>query len=176
MSKIDIKKEVMEKIKKDEIVMKPKAYFVIGSVITLIGLIASVISSVFLVSIISFLLRSHGPMGEYRFSLMIQSFPWWMPIIAIISLVLGALFIRKYDLSYKFNLGLLILGFILAVLIAGFVIDITGLNNVWLKRGPMNSVMRNYLEQNNSDYGNGNHRNYMNGPRDGSGNRFRNWE
>lgn len=163
----------MDKINKDEIAMKPKAYFVIGSIITLVGLIASVISSVFLVSIISFLLRSHGPMGEYRLSLMIQSFPWWMPLIAIISLVLGAILIRKYDLSYKFNLGLLILGFILAVLIAGILIDITGLNNVWLKRGPMNSVMRNYIDQNNPEYGN---RNYMNGPRDGSGNRFRNRE
>ncbi len=171
MSKVNIKKEVMEKIKKDEIVMKPKVYFMIGSIITLIGLIASVISSVFLVSIISFLLRSHGPMGEYRLSLMIQSFPIWLPVLAIISLLLGGVFIRKYDLSYKFNLGLLILGFILAVLIAGILIDVSGLNNIWLKRGPMNSVMRNYVNQNNPEYWN---RKYMNGPRDGSGYRFRN--
>ena len=145
-SKLKIKENVMEQIHDEKITMKPRSYFFIGSTLTLIGLVASVIVSVFLISLVSFMLRPHGPMGDYRLNLMIESFPWWILILAIGGIGAGIFMLKKYDFSYKANFWLIILGFLIAVIIGGILVDLTGLNNIWLKRGPLNSVMRNYYK------------------------------
>ena len=130
--------------------MKPKSYFILGSLFTFVGLIASVIFSVFLISIISFLLKTHGPMGDYRLSLMINSFPWWVPVLAIVGLIFGIWTLLKYDFSYKTNIWIIIIGFMAAIIIAGWLIDRVGLDNIWLNQGPMRGVMRQYIQDNNS--------------------------
>ena len=147
--KINIKENVMEKITENKISMRPKSYFILGSVFTFVGLIASVIFSIFLISIISFLLKEHGPMGDYRLSLMINSFPWWIPVLAFFGLILGILLLKKYDFSYKTNFWFIIIGFILVVIAAGWLIDKTGIDNLWLNQGPMRGIMRQYLKDNN---------------------------
>ena len=149
--KKDITENVMEKIHKEKIEMKPKSYFVLGSIAVFLGVIASVVSSVFLVSIISFLLKSHGPMGEYRLSLMLESFPLWLPILAVFGIVFGILMLKKYDFSYKLNFWFIILGFLIAIVVAGFAIDLSGIDNFWMNKGPMRGVMNKYL-QNDDNY------------------------
>jgi glucan phosphoethanolaminetransferase (alkaline phosphatase superfamily) len=168
--KKDIKENVMDKIKKEEIRMWPRYYFILASIFTLLGLIASAISSIFLISVISFLLRSHGPMGEYRLNLMIESFPWYLPLLAIFGIILGIAMLRRYDFSYKRNMWLIVGAFFIAVILTGVFMDISGLNNVWLDRGPMNSVTRNYMQENGIKDSN----NYGHGAGKGNGYRSRN--
>jgi len=69
--------------------------------------------------------------------MMFESFPFWIPILAILGIGVGILLLRKYDFSYKKNFFLMIIGFIATVVIAGFVIDGLGLNNVWSRSGLM---------------------------------------
>jgi len=158
--KLTIKQNVMEQIKKDKVSMKPKAYFMLGTVLTFLGIVFAIITSVFLFSLILFLLKAHGPMAYVRLSQILSGFPWWALALGAISLIFGIIFIRKYDFSYKFNPLVLIVGFIAAVIIAGFLIDITGLDNLWLKRGPMQGIMRQYINssQSPSDFAPGNQR------------------
>jgi hypothetical protein len=146
---IKIRENVMDQIRENKISIKPKSYFVLGSIFTFAGLIISIISSIFLISIINFLLREHGPMGSFRLSLMLSSFPWWLPILAIAVLIFGIWNLFKYDFSYKTNYLLIIIGFILAVVVAGWIIDRTGIDNLWLNQGPMRGVMRQYMQNNN---------------------------
>lgn len=146
----------MEQIKENKVLMKPKSYFVLGSVFTFVGLIASVISSIFLISVISFLLKEHGPMGDIRLSLLLNSFPWWLPVLAIAALIFGIWNLLKYDFSYKTNYLLIIIGFIAAIIVAGWAIDRTGLDNLWLNQGPMRGIMRQYMQDNNIPPGSGN--------------------
>src|SRR5574343_1669743 len=124
----DIKNAVMNKIQDGEIKMKPKGYFVLGSILTFVGLIISIITSVFLIGLVRFSLRSHGMMQQYRFNEMISNFPWWTTVLAVIFLLIGIWLIRKYDFSYKINSWHIILGFILAIIIAGCFIDMVGIN------------------------------------------------
>lgn len=153
---INIKENVMGKIKENKISMKPKSYFVLGSIFTFVGLIASIISSIFLISIINFLLKEHGPMGDFRLSQILSSFPWWLPVLAIAALIFGIWNLLKYDFSYKTNYLLIVLGFVIAIIIAGWAIDKTGMDNLWLNQGPMRGMMRQYLQDNNLQPGSGN--------------------
>jgi hypothetical protein len=131
----------MDKIQKNEIKMKPKIYFIIGSILTIFGLAASVVSSVFLISIIRFSLRTHGPMGSIRFEQLLNSIPWWALILTPIGLIIGISLLKKYDFSYKKNFFLIIIGFVLSILLAGYLIDNLGLNGFLFRYGQINGVI-----------------------------------
>ena len=146
--KIDITKNVMSKIKTEQIKMKPKWYFLFGSLFIFLALISLIIVSIFLISLITFSLKSHGPMGAIRYQQIISNFPWWAPIIVIIGLVTGIFLLKKYDFSYKKNFLFIIVIFISAVLFSGVLIDILGFDSLWIKRGPM----RKFYQQYNGDY------------------------
>ena len=104
----NITENIMDQIRNDKIKMKPKIFFIIGSIFTFMGLVSSVVFSVFLVGLIRFSLRSHGPMASYRFDQMLSSFPWWAPIFTVVGLFLGIWMLRRYDFSFKLNTRFLI--------------------------------------------------------------------
>lgn len=134
----------MDKIHGDKIKMKPKVYFVVGSILTFVGLVSSIVVSIFLMGLIRFSLRSHGPMGSYRLEQILSNFPWWAPILAVVGLIVGIWLLRKYDFSFKVNFKLIIVGFILAVIVGGWIVDSVGLNDALIRRGPMQRMMRQY--------------------------------
>lgn len=136
---------VMDQIHLGKVKMRPKIYFILGSVLTFTGLVSSIMISVFLVGLIRFSLRVRGPMGEYKLDQMISEFPWWTIIFTIASLVIGIWLIRQYDFSYKKELWLVVLAFILSIVIVGLIVDMLGLNDTLSRRGPMKGMMRGYM-------------------------------
>lgn len=134
--KADLGEKVMAKIRSGQVKMKPKWLFIAGSVLSLAGLIGLSVSAVFLINIVFFLLRKHGP-GYWRLELMLNSLPFWVPVAAIICLVGGIWLLKKYDFSYKKNFTLIIFGFIFSIIIAAWVVDAIGLNERLLKGGRM---------------------------------------
>jgi len=140
----NIEEKVMMQIHQGKIKIKPRIYFVIGSILTFIGLVSSIITSVFMFGLLKFSLRIHyGRGAQYKLEQMLLEFPWWIIVLAILGLLLGIYFIRKYDFSYKKNPLVIIIGFILAILLAGWFIDAVGLNEILLHSGPMKGIMRN---------------------------------
>ncbi|MEI6587795.1 MAG: hypothetical protein WCO05_02505 [Candidatus Moraniibacteriota bacterium] len=141
----NISSAVMDKIHKGQIKMRPRSYFLLGSLLVFIGLVASSITAIFLVSLMSFLMRTHGPMGQFRLEQLLSSFSLWVPLIAILALIFGVVLLKKFDFSYKKNFWFLVLGFVLAIIATGWVVDMAGLDDIWLKRGPMRGMMRNVV-------------------------------
>jgi hypothetical protein len=152
---INITDNIMDQIHEEKIKMRPRAYFILGSILTFVGLVSSVVLSVFLVGLIRFSLRTHGPMASYRVDQILSSFPWWAPVLAIVGLVAGIWLLRKYDFSFKVNFKIVIVGFILAVIVGGWIIDSVGLNDVLIRKGPMQGMMRQYMQDNNIQGGQG---------------------
>jgi len=151
----NITDNIMNQIHDEKIKMHSRIYFIIGSILTFAGLVSSAVISVFLVGLIRFSLRSHGPMAGYRLDQILSGLPWWTPTLAIIGLVVGIWLLRKYDFSYKINFKVIIVGFILAVIVGGWVIDSIGLNDILTRRGPMQGMMRQYLNDNSIQRGPG---------------------
>ena len=153
-NKIDIEKEVMSRVTSGEIAMKPRWYFVAGSVFVLLGTIAAAVAVAFLINLIIFLIKKQGP-GYGRLAIMFESFPFWIPILAILGIGIGILLLRKYDFSYKKNFLLMIIGFIATVAIAGFVIDGLGLNDIWSRGGLMKGFYQRIENQGKGGLQNG---------------------
>ena len=145
----DIGNEVMNRIHHENITMKPRIYFLIGSFLSFIGLVSFIISSIFMVGLIRFFFRSHGPMGEYRLSLIMANIPWFTIFLAIVGMILGLWMLKKYDFILKINFKILIIIFLSAIITAGWFIDSMGINDLLTKRGPMQGIMREYRDNNN---------------------------
>ncbi len=145
----DISSDVMAQIRQGKLKMHSRWYFILGSLLTIIGLASSVVVSVFFISLTRFVLRTHGPMGTYRLEQLLSSFPWWAPVLAIAGLIIGIKLLRRYDFSYKRKFWTIIIGFIAVIMIAGWIIDATGLNEVWLRHGPMRGILKQYMQENN---------------------------
>jgi hypothetical protein len=142
--KPNLEKIVMGKIKSDEIKIKPKWLFVLGSLALIGGLTALIVQSVFLVSLMTFSLRTHGPMGAIRYDQLLSNFPWGAPIVAALGIGLGIWLLKRYDFSYKKNFLLIATGFVLAVLLAGLLINYLGIDGLWMNRGPMRGLYERY--------------------------------
>jgi len=150
-----INSRVMENIRRGKLTMRPRLLFLLGSIITFVGLVASVIISTFFIGLIRFSLRTHGPMGDYRLTQIWSGFPWWSLLLAVAGLVIGIWLLRRYEFSYKRNFVLLVVGFLAAIVLAGWLMDAVGLNDLLLRRGPTQGLMRGYLHQNTTNQGAG---------------------
>ncbi|NMC59785.1 MAG: hypothetical protein GYA51_10455 [Candidatus Methanofastidiosa archaeon] len=141
-NKIDFEKEIMLQVSSGKITMKPKWYFVAGSVFMFLGVFATMVATSFLINLTIFLIKKQGP-GYGRITMMFESLPIWIPFLAILGVGIGIIILRKYDFSYKKNFVAIIIGFIASMIIAGFFIDKLGLNNVWSRKG----VMKGFYQQ-----------------------------
>ena len=159
----------MSKVTSGQITMKPKWYFVLGSVLSITGLAFLSVASVFLVNIILFLLRKHGPMAQWRLQTLIDGFPWWIPISAILGIVAGVWLLKKYDFSYKKNFPVIVIGFIISIILAGFLIDQLGLNNIWSRQGMMRGFYQRIEKKENLFPGGPGKRNMQSGYGNGYG-------
>jgi hypothetical protein len=128
--------------------MKPKWYFIMGSLATLSGLVGFSVVSIFFVNITVFSLRTHGPMGAIRYQQLLASFPWWAPFLVIIGLGFGIWMLKKYDFSYRKNFLFVILAFITAIIISGVCIDYLGINMVLSRQGTMRRFYQHIDSQN----------------------------
>lgn len=144
-----VEETVMEKIRSGKVSMKPRWYFIAGSLLMSLGVLGISIGAIFLTNISIFLLRQHGPMGEWKLQLMLNSFPWWIPILAVIGIVIGIILLKRYDFSYKRNFRIIMLFFITLVILSALLIDILGLNDTWFRQGPMRGFYQS-IETNES--------------------------
>lgn len=147
----DIENTVMNQIHQGNIKMRPKAYFIFGSILTFVGLVSAIITSIFMIGLTRFLFRTnYGWRAQYRLEQIFSEFPFWIILVAIIGLVLGIWLIRKYDFSYKIPRSVLVVGFILAMITAGLLIDIMGINDVLIRHNPMKNMMKKHLPFDNN--------------------------
>jgi hypothetical protein len=136
----NIEQQIMSQIKQQQLQMRPRWYFVLGSLAMMLGLVSSFVTAVFVINLNFFLLRQHGPMGQWRLEQMLTSFPLWLPLLAAATIFTGFSLLKKYDFSNQHNFKLIAIAVMIAALAAGAAIDQLGLNDIWLKRDPMRGI------------------------------------
>lgn len=130
--------------------MRPRLFFILGSLVTFTGLVMTILASIFTLSFIELSLGGGGKTAEHNMDVLLSHFSWWGPSIALASLILGIWLLRQYEFSYKKNFVFVAVGFVLAILAASFVLDKTGLNEVMLQYSPFsvsNSAEQAFYKQ-----------------------------
>jgi hypothetical protein len=126
-------KKVMEKIKKGEIKMRPKLYFVLGSLVLGVGLAAALGLAAFFINLVFFRLRMQGPLGYLRFGPMgrrmfLEIFPWRLLLVALVGVLGGIWLLKKYGEGYKKSLAAVLLMVLAMALALGWLADRAGIN------------------------------------------------
>ncbi|MFC1625089.1 hypothetical protein ACFL15_01820 [Patescibacteria group bacterium] len=139
MSKTKIVEIIKEKINKNEIKMKPKYFFVFGSLFISLGMVVSFVFSAFFINLISHRIRvqrlaEHLPMGGAGKMMFLQRFPWHFLLIAVALLAIGAWLLKRYDISYKRSFLIIVIGIVISVFCAGLIGDQLGINRHFEQR------------------------------------------
>jgi hypothetical protein len=133
MSEINVKNEITSKIKSGQIKMKPRWYFVLGSVLLFQGTFAVILMGVFVFNLCFYHLRNYGPfgylfLGKAGITPFMATFPWKLLLIALVSLVTGYKLLKKYEFSYSRHSVHIFLLLMVAILLSGLVADLAGFN------------------------------------------------
>ncbi len=146
----NIAETIKKQIQKNEIKMKPKAYFVIGNVLAIIGVIIFAIVSTISTNMIIHFFRV-GKFGSriamlplnYKIKALMIVFPWEFLLISIGFIILGVWLIRKFEDNYKNSITVLLTLFAVIVLITGLILDKSGFN----EKAKRFHIMRNIYDQ-----------------------------
>ncbi len=120
--------EIMARIKKEGVAMKPRFYFTLHLVATAITTLCVLAVSIFIFNFILFSIRinshdaflSFGPRGVLTF---LQFFPWMFLIADIGLVILLETLLRKFRFGYRLPIVYLVGAILALTVLAGLVID-----------------------------------------------------
>ena len=124
MKNKDLSQKVMQEIKRREVKMRPRLYFVFGSILLGLGLAGAIIIAIFFLNLFVFRLRVLGPAN----CLQLANFPWTVLLTSVIGIVVGLALLKRHEFSYKKNFLTLAIVLIVVVGVLGFLLDRVGFN------------------------------------------------
>ena len=145
--KKDISEKVMKDIKAHEVKMKPRVYFVLGSVVLGVSLAFLILFTSFFIHLVIYRMRVGLPQAFLGFGRMgltpfLLNFPWIQLGLVVGGLLIGLHLLKRYDFSYKKNIWAVILIAVTLIVTLAAVIDSAGLDRRLEKVKPMGPLYR----------------------------------
>ena len=127
--------DVLSRIKKGEVQMKPSIYFALLSTTSLVASLAAGLAMTYLSSIVFFWLKIMNASGnaygiKNNLSQAVSSFPWWTILVFIISAVFIIFVIRRFGTTYRHKTRNIALIAIVISIIAGFILSNLGVGDL----------------------------------------------
>lgn len=127
--------DVLSRIKKGEVQMKPSIYFAILSAVSLVASLAAGLVMVYLSSIVFFWFKIINASGnaygvKNNFIQAVSSFPWWTILVFIASAVFMVFMIRRFGIAYRHKTRNIALIVIAVSLIAGATLSSLGVGGM----------------------------------------------
>ena len=114
----------MQSIQAGTVTMRPRVYFSLLTVLTVLTSIAAGITMAYLISVLTFWLRiitadtmAYG--ARSRLSEALATFPWWLLVLAIILGAAAVMLVRRQGHMYKHRTSTLVLVLIATSLLVG---------------------------------------------------------
>lgn len=132
-------KNIIEKIKKGEIKMKPKWHFALKTLLVILSTIVASLFILYLISFIFFSLRLSGLWYLPKFGFrglgpLLFSLPWLLLLSAILLIVVLEILVRRFSFVYRRPILYTVLGIIILVLLGGFLINKTHMHPALFQR------------------------------------------
>lgn len=133
-----IYQEIMDQIRTEEVVLKPKWIFVVGSALTFIGILTFTFLSISLFHLVMIRMRLYAPFGFLIFGQQgilpfVEAFPFKYLLGALVSTLAGLYLIRKKDFSYQIHWSLLVSGFMCGIFVFVLGVHRAGLTGTLLE-------------------------------------------
>lgn len=123
--KSDITSTVMDQIKSGKVRMKPRSYYTLLAVVSIVAVTLAGLSIAYLSSIMFFWFRIQTADtmawgARANLSTAIDSFPWWALIVAILLSIVAIMLVRHQGRTYKHKTSTVALVLLLCSLLVGF--------------------------------------------------------
>ncbi|MBP8994370.1 MAG: hypothetical protein KBG30_11270 [Bacteroidales bacterium] len=133
------KENALDKIKKGEVKMRPRIYFIFRILLWVLGIILIFIAGVYLVDLIFIVLHKSGlwftlGFGPKGIMIFLGNFPWVLLLITLIFVALLETLIRRFSITYKRPLIYSVLAILILISLVGFFIQKSSFNEHILKR------------------------------------------
>ncbi len=131
-----VEDEVMAKITTGQIKMHPRVYYTLVTVLSVAVVAILAVALGYLISLASLWLRiqkAAGPAYGARQNLttLVDNFPWWAVVLAILAVVVLVMMIKKVGAFYKIKLVYLVMGIIIVAVAVGYGLSYTQLPNTF---------------------------------------------
>jgi hypothetical protein len=141
----DKTQDILEKIRRNELMLKPKIYFRLRFVAFLLVVFVVLVVSVFLSSLILFTIRASGQasligFGPAGWQVFLILFPWGLSTLEVGLIILLQYLLRSFKFGYKIPILYLLGGVLVIMLLSGFAIDKTPLHNILLRQADENHL------------------------------------
>lgn len=146
--KSTISNDVMKRIKKGEVRMRPATYFSLLSISAIIAGLSAGIAMAYFSSIMFFWIRTVG-LNSKAYGLRrnlaetIASFPWWTVAIFSVLTILTVFIIRRYGHLYKHKTRNVVILIVSLSLIAGIMMSSFGIGDINRSRQNGQDILQN---------------------------------
>ena len=126
-----VKTEILEAIKRGNVKMRPKWFFLLQSGLAIAGGALVGLTLLYLTSLIIFILRRNGvwfvpvfgPLGWFAFLI---SLPWLLIVLVLVFVLILEILVRHFSFAYRRPLLYSALGIVVLVVGGGFIVAATG--------------------------------------------------
>ncbi len=151
MKNNDLSKKVMQEIKRRGVTMRPRLYFVGGSILLGLGLAGAIITSTFFLNLFVFHLRVRGPLAYLQLGppgvlIFMTTFPWAILLVSVVGIAAGLTLLKRYEFSYKKNFLVLAIVLIVVIAVLGFLLERVGFNERVAPHPPLRRFYRGYFD------------------------------
>lgn len=128
-----IKDKILEAAKNGQIKMRPRWHFALKAALAVTGSIILLVTLLYLVSLISFMMHHTGTwfvpiFGFKGFYALFLSLPWFLIILSIIFAAILETLVQRYSFAYRRPLFYSLLGILLIAVVGGFIVSRTPLH------------------------------------------------
>ena len=121
---------VLNKLENSQVKMRPKAYFVLRTILIALAIIVIALFALYLTSFIVFALRASGlwylpKFGFNGIGALITLLPWLLILIAVLLIIVMEMLVKYFAFAYRRPILFSMLGIIVLVLLGGLMIDRT---------------------------------------------------
>lgn len=132
--KNSIDDKIIDKIKKGEIKMKPRIFFILKIFLMILGALSLFFFIIYLISFIIFSLRASGALFLPRFGflgvrMLFGYLPWFLIGIVLVLIIFLEIFSKRFTFIYRRPIIYSLLIIIILVLAIGFLIERTSLHS-----------------------------------------------
>lgn len=127
--KKDLKKEVLEKIKKEEVKVRPKSFFVALKIFLGAFLIFLGIAAAYIFNLSFYLPRRAGAFGRNLTPpIILNSIPWGLVLIGAVVIGVLIYLYKNYEGGYRKNLLLTVIITTVVIIVAGWLMSVSRFN------------------------------------------------
>lgn len=129
----DLSNRVMDEIHQKHIKMHPHTYYVLASLLLVIGVAGIILATTFFTNVVIYYFRSQNPLhhlwrNRFGWGFIIAHLPWLAILLAIAGLVGGLWMLHQVAPLYKRKISELVVGLVVISVLGGIVLDYLGIN------------------------------------------------